>query len=234
MTESGEGFLARWSRRKLAAGRPVEPRPAPDAVPAPPPAGLPEIPAPAGALRAEDGAPDASDGAPAPIPPAGQQPAFDPASLPPVESLTAASDVTAFLRKEVPAALRDAALRRVWTLDPAIRDFIGPADYAWDFNTPDSIPGFSARLGEGLEKLLAQAIGAAPPPEAGTAEITVQAPSATLVDEGAAPAARPEGEGPPGEAPTTTPTPAAAPAAAAGPAEAAAPSRRRHGGALPA
>ena len=26
--------------------------------------------------------------------------------------------------------------RPIWALEPAIRDFIGPAEYAWDFNAP--------------------------------------------------------------------------------------------------
>jgi hypothetical protein len=39
-------------------------------------------------------------------------------------------------------ALKSAALRRVWSLDPAIRDYIGPSEYAWDFNQPGSMAGF--------------------------------------------------------------------------------------------
>src|SRR3546814_6601012 len=30
----------------------------------------------------------------------------------------------------------------MWSLDPAIRDHVGLAECAWDFNRPDSIPGF--------------------------------------------------------------------------------------------
>jgi hypothetical protein len=131
---SEEGFLARWSRRKRAAE-----------------AGLPEDP-PATAPEALPAV--APEGPPAPA-----EPEFDPASLPPVESLTAESDFTAFLRKEVPEALKRAALRRAWALDPAIRDFVGPADYAWDFNAPDGVPGFSLELGGDVQKLLAQAMG---------------------------------------------------------------------------
>jgi hypothetical protein len=36
---------------------------------------------------------------------------------------------------------------------------MGPADYAWDFNAPDGVPGFALQLGGDLQKLLAQAIG---------------------------------------------------------------------------
>jgi hypothetical protein len=42
----------------------------------------------------------------------------------------------------VPAALKNAALRRMWSLDPAIRDYRDLAvDYAWDWNTPGGLPG---------------------------------------------------------------------------------------------
>src|SRR5205823_5731094 len=67
---------------------------------------------------------------------------FDVASLPPIESITAVSDVTAFLRAGVPPELTRAALRRVWTADPAIRNFVGLAENAWDFTDPDAMPGF--------------------------------------------------------------------------------------------
>lgn len=64
------------------------------------------------------------------------------AALPDINTLTAESDVACFLRKGVPAALRNAALRRMWMLDPAIRDFVGPArDYSYDWNLPGGVPG---------------------------------------------------------------------------------------------
>ena len=72
----------------------------------------------------------------------GSQAKFDPASLPPVESINALSDVTAFLRAGVPAELTRAALRRVWTADPTIREFVGLAENAWDFTDPNAMPGF--------------------------------------------------------------------------------------------
>ena len=50
---------------------------------------------------------------------------FDIASLPPIESIDADTDVTAFLRPGVPPDLTRAALRRAWSTDPAIRDFVG-------------------------------------------------------------------------------------------------------------
>jgi hypothetical protein len=67
---------------------------------------------------------------------------FDPASLPSIESIAADTDIIAFLRAGVPAELTRAALRRAWTSDPAVRDFIGIAENQWDFNDPNAIPGF--------------------------------------------------------------------------------------------
>ena len=74
-------------------------------------------------------------------PPATAEP-IDPASLPSIESIAADTDIIEFLRAGVPAELTRAALRRAWTSDPAIRDFIGIAENQWDFNDPDGIPGF--------------------------------------------------------------------------------------------
>jgi hypothetical protein len=67
---------------------------------------------------------------------------FDPASLPSIESIAADTDIIAFLGAGVPAELTSAALRKAWTSDPAIRDFIGIAENQWDFNDPNAIPGF--------------------------------------------------------------------------------------------
>lgn len=107
-------FLSRWSRRKRATDR------APPAVEE----------APLSPVVAEPQAPEPELGV-EPLPP-----------LPDLSELTAQSDVTAFLQKGVPQTLRNAALRRMWSLDPAIRDRVGDAlDYAWDWNVPGGVPG---------------------------------------------------------------------------------------------
>ncbi len=62
--------------------------------------------------------------------------------LPRLEDLTAESDLSSFFRKEVPKAVRNAAMRKMWSLNPAIRNYVGPAEYAWDFNQPGSMAGF--------------------------------------------------------------------------------------------
>jgi hypothetical protein len=86
--------------------------------------------------------------------------AFDPPSLPPIESIVADSDIRPFLEPLVPAELTRAALRRAWNTDPTIRDFVGIADNQWDFNDQTAIPGFGP-LGaaDGARNLPVQAVG---------------------------------------------------------------------------
>ena len=107
--------------------------------------------------RGEEAEPAAP--APEPVAAAAPAPGFDVTTLPDIATLSAESDFTAFLQKGVPEFLKRQALRRAWMLDPGIRDFCGPADYAWDFNAVDGVPGFSLTLGGDVKKLLAQAIG---------------------------------------------------------------------------
>jgi hypothetical protein len=67
---------------------------------------------------------------------------LDVESLPPVESISAETDMTAFMRTGVPEALKRAALRRAWSSDPAIRDFVGLNENYWEAAGPDGIAGF--------------------------------------------------------------------------------------------
>jgi hypothetical protein len=90
-------------------------------------------------------------------------PSFDPASLPPVESIDAASDLRAFLAPGVPVELARAALRRAWASDPAIRDFIGIAENQWDFAKSDGVPGFGPLdLTSDLRRLVSDLYGDPP------------------------------------------------------------------------
>ena len=75
-----------------------------------------------------------------------------PPELPPVESLTATSDFTPFLRDKVPEALRKAALRKLWRSDPVLANLDGLNDYDEDF-TGGSLGGIVAtayRVGKGM------------------------------------------------------------------------------------
>lgn len=137
-----EKFLDRWSRRKREAADEPAPVEVKDSTVA-------------SALPADAKAPAAE------VP-------FDPASLPPIESIGAESDIRAFLQAGVPPDLSRAALRRAWSADPAIRDFIGLVENGWDFNDPNGIPGFGPINAGEVARLLAQVIGA-PPAEAAAA-----------------------------------------------------------------
>ncbi len=139
--KSVQDFLQRWSRRKLGI---IDPDDGVDAPAAPPQAGEAELAPPAEA-------------------PAEPPAVFDPKNLPPIESIDATTDIRAFLAPGVPAELTRAALRRAWTSDPAIRDFVGIAENQWDFTNPDSVPGFgSLELSEELRGMVARLFGEAP------------------------------------------------------------------------
>jgi hypothetical protein len=87
-------------------------------------------------------------------------PAFDVNTLPPLESITAETDIRAFLVPGVPAEITRAALRRAWASDPNIRDFIGLSENSWDFNDPGAIPGFgSLEMTDELRRQIARMVG---------------------------------------------------------------------------
>jgi hypothetical protein len=99
------------------------------------------------AAKEKAGATQCSDHDPGILPstaPDTAAPPFDPLSVPPIESITADTDIRCFLAPGVPPELTRAALRRAWAADPKIRDFIGLADYDWDFNAPGSMVGFGS------------------------------------------------------------------------------------------
>jgi Protein of unknown function (DUF3306) len=104
-----------------------------------------------------DGAGATSLGTDAPVPES-----FDPAQLPPIESITAGTDISAFLQSGVPPVLTQAALRRAWVSEPEIRDFIGIAENQWNFNDPTAILGFGPIHADEVLSLVAQALGTVP------------------------------------------------------------------------
>jgi hypothetical protein len=141
MSDEDKGFLARWSQRKRDAGKAAE-RTDPD-TPAPPDASAPTAAAPSEAVPSE------------------AEPPFDLDSLPKLDELTANTDMTVFFKKGVPESIRNAALRKSWALDPAIRNYVNPAlDYAYDWNTPGGVPG-SGELAPGTDiaRMVAQVMG---------------------------------------------------------------------------
>ncbi|MDO8398144.1 MAG: DUF3306 domain-containing protein [Bradyrhizobium sp.] len=173
--DDDKGFLARWSQRKQEA---KQPEPTPDA-----PAPAAEIP-------------------PAPVAEAEAAEEFDLSSLPKLEEMTGATDITGFLQKGVPEHLRNAALRKSWALDPAIRNYVNPAlEYAYDWNTPGGVPGTSEiSAGMDVARMVLQIMGDGPAAEpvtsAAKSEKAPGDPEPTL-ENVAAPAPEP---GLPGEA----------------------------------
>ena len=130
--DDDKSFLSRWSQRKHEAKQPERDAPAAEA-----------------------------DGAPGPVAASAAEPEFDLSSLPKLEDLTETTDITVFLRKGVPESLRNAALRKSWALDPAIRNYVNPAlDYAYDWNTPGGVPG-SGEIGPGVDvaRMVSQIMG---------------------------------------------------------------------------
>jgi hypothetical protein len=164
-----KGFLARWSQRKQEA---KQPEPQPDA------------PGPAAEI---------------PPPPVGETeaaPEFDLSSLPKLEEMTGATDITGFLQKGVPEHLRNAALRKSWALDPAIRNYVNPAmEYAYDWNTPGGVPG-SSEIGLGMDvaRMVLQIMGDGPAEKPPVAAVDVAGAPVLSAEHGAVPEAEPTPE----------------------------------------
>jgi hypothetical protein len=151
--DEGKSFLSRWSQRKQEAKQPERDKPIEADVPS------------------------------APVAESDAEPEFDLSSLPKLEDLTETTDITVFLRKGVPESLRNAALRKSWALDPAIRNYVNPAlDYAYDWNTPGGVPG-SSEIGSGVDiaRMVSQIMGGESATE----------PTVSAADSGSAPAGDP-------------------------------------------
>jgi hypothetical protein len=164
---SDEGFLARWSRRKRTAAAQA------DSLKDPPPK------TPASSEPADTPSPEA----PAAL------------SLPSIESIQSGSDIAPFLAAGVPPELTRAALRRAWTADPAIRDFIGLSENAWDFTAPDGVPGFGSLDPERVRQLLEEVMGEPKAVDPTTPPATANLPGQPVADQ-TAPAGPPASEAP--------------------------------------
>lgn len=139
-----EDFLSRWSRRKQQAAKEAS-QPVKEAEPA----------------AADDKAAvaDAKHPTEATSPKAEPEPIFDVSKLPSLDSIGPTTDVRIFMQPGVPAPLARAALRRAWSADPAIRDFIGLSENSWDFTKPETIAGFGPLLPiDDVKRMLAQVL----------------------------------------------------------------------------
>jgi hypothetical protein len=179
--EPSKGFLERWSRKKIDAERE-----------APAKAGAKDVSSPAEVRPSER---QATNDAETPAR-AAPKPEFDLTSLPSLDSITAVTDIRAFLNPSVPTDLARAALRRAWAADPAIRDFKGLAENDWDFTDPTAMPGFGALPpGYDVKKLVAQIFGdGEKPADPEVAEGQPPIPQAPIAQQIAPPAAAAEPE----------------------------------------
>lgn len=126
--QDGEGFFARWSRRKVQgrAGTPVPAQPEPE-FPKTPPAVVPVAPAVAGART--EAVPEATSSTPAPPPP----------TLEDAQSLTPASDFSRFVARDVPQDVRNAAVKKLFA-DPHFNVMDGLDIYIDDYTKTEPIP----------------------------------------------------------------------------------------------
>ncbi|HWI82828.1 DUF3306 domain-containing protein [Ramlibacter sp.] len=132
-----DGFLGRWSRRKLDAreGKPLgEPVPPVAAADAPAAAAAP---APA---RATAAATPAATGAGTAAPPA----ADPPPTMDDVHGLTAQSDFRRFAARDVAPEVKNAALKKLFA-DPRFNVMDGLDVYIDDYSKPDPLPAAMAR-----------------------------------------------------------------------------------------
>lgn len=167
-----------------------------------------------------------------PAPPPETEEEIDPATLPSIDSLTADSDFSIFLKKGVPSALRNAALRKLWVTEPSVVNYKALVEYNWDFTAPgygellptDNIAKMAQEVFSGFSQVKPEP----PPPQGEPAVEPAAQPALPPPDEQAIATVRTTGaaaEAGPVAEPVAEPVPEHD-------AEMPVP-RRRHGGALP-
>ncbi|WP_027172353.1 DUF3306 domain-containing protein [Methylobacterium sp. 10] len=163
---SGSDFFSRWSKRKHALVRELPPTRDP----------LESEPVPL--------SDELADGE--------TLPPEELAKLPSLDSLTAQTDLIQFLRAGVPMVMRKAALRRMWSLDTNIRDYVSEArEYAYDWNAVGGVPGNGPLLPtDDIKAMLRDIFDGTPVEEAEPEPMTVEAKpiEADRLGEQAAPA----------------------------------------------
>ncbi len=128
MTESR---LQRWSRKKRGAAEPAEPA-APAAV-------EPEVSAEERELAINESLPE--------------QEVLAKYGLPDPDAIELGTDITGFMRKEIPELLRRRALRRLWRSNPVLAVLDGLNDYDGDFTgTTTGVNGVQTlyKVGQGF------------------------------------------------------------------------------------
>jgi hypothetical protein len=130
-----DGFLGRWSKRKLDAkeGKPVEPQP-PQAAVIPAQAGIHGTPA--NPLTQQGGDAGMDSGLRRNDSQVGDKPAL---TLDDVKALTPESDYGAFTARNVDPQVRNAAMKKLFT-DPRYNVMDGLDTYIDDYSKPDPMP----------------------------------------------------------------------------------------------
>ncbi len=177
-----DGWLGRWSRRKIEAGKAARSSSGAKAMPELSP--LPASPretrgeaadaAPAGPASAAGGSDKASGETEAgACHESGPEANDEVAKLPPVETLSYDSDFKPYLASGVPEGLRREALRKLWRSNPMLANLDGLNDYDEDYSLVGKLPQVVSTLfqvGRGM---------VAPPEEsAGAVATRAAAPSA--------------------------------------------------------
>jgi hypothetical protein len=168
--QEAEGFLGRWSRRKAEA-RQTEVQEAREHE---------QVPA-------------------HPSPEAAEPDVIDPRDLPDIDSLTAESDFTVFMKKGVPQELRKQALRKLWRSNPVLANLDGLLEYGEDY-THIGRGGTSVQtayqVGRGFARKLEEIAGGEPAAAATEALEAGPAAACAGAETKAAAAAEPEGDRP--------------------------------------
>jgi hypothetical protein len=182
MSDTADGFLSRWSRRKVQArqGVALEAPPASDPVAPVPvvPAGEPTVPLPPQSVDAAVRPADANEPA-KPAPP----------TMADVATLTRESDFSRFVAPNVDGEVKNAALRKLFA-NPHFNVMDGLDTYIDDYSKPDPLPLSSVRK-------MAQAaflglIESTPPAPEAAPTATAQAPKSAEVKAAESGAATPE------------------------------------------
>jgi hypothetical protein len=124
-----DGFLGRWSRRKLDAkqGKPVEAEPAPELPPSPQPSSVSGTGSETPMIVAESGDVE------------GPVQVAPPPTLADVEALTKESDYSRFSAADVSPEVKNAAMRKLFA-DPRYNVMDGLDVYIDDYSRPDPLP----------------------------------------------------------------------------------------------
>lgn len=187
MTER-DGAFSRWSRRKLASRSTAAEK-----------AGAQETPGTAEIVP--EASVDAGTAA-RPGEPLSDTEHLERHGLPDPETLQAGDDVAAFMKADIPDALKRRALRRLWVNNPALANLDGLVEYGEDYTNSAVVPAVINTLykvGRGLRENapptaeIGSGEGAKPATIAGEADSLEQV---SLPDE---PASREQGDPVPGE-----------------------------------